>query len=196
MYSAPQGSDRVEGLRKMGGDNVNEKRPELTPEIEQVLSRYVRIQDEEQRLREEKSQLQDKLREHMEPAGCTTWFVRAAGQDLKVVAYRKVEVEYDEPKLQSRLGDRYLSILSPDLRKMRDALPEISPHLQPVLGRIGSPDPEKVRAAIESGVADVKEFEGAFVKSLKHVVAVTRSRQGDETQPGDRMPATDRAAAP
>jgi len=156
---------------------MNAAGPELTRDIEAVLERYLDIQDEEQKLKEEKSRLQDKLKTHMSPTGCPKWFAEAGGQKLAVVYREKTEIEYNEDLLRDRLGDRYVSILGPDLRKLRAALPRIAPYLDPVMSQIGSPDPEKVRVAIESGTMRKEDFENAFVKRQRGTVAVTRVRE-------------------
>jgi hypothetical protein len=94
------------------------------------------------------------------------------GTRLKV-SYRSVSsVEYDEEKLRARLGDGYHALLEPDLKKLRAELPSLGQELQPLLDRIGTPSPEKVKAAIEAGTVSAEEFKGAFKKIVKEYISV------------------------
>jgi len=157
--------------------------PESTPEILETLARYVALQEQERHLKEEKAELQGRLRTHMAPSGCSKWIVEAGGQKLKVACHTKTEIEYDEDLLASRLGERYKAILSPSLKKIRAALPRLGAYLEPVLAQVGSPDPEKVRAAVERGDVSTSEFDGAFVKTEKQTVAVMRVRLEPDAGP-------------
>ena len=153
--------------------------------VEQALRRYIEVQKQEQQLREEKSQLQSALAEHLERQGVTLWFPEVDGQKLKVRYTRTVVVEYDEEKLRHRLGDRYATLLAPDWRKVRRHLDEVAPALAPFLSLVGSPVPEKVRDAVEHGVVRKEEFDGAFCKSVRRLVAVSRQKpDGAERQAG------------
>lgn len=140
--------------------------------MEQVLSRYLEIQQEERALREEKSALQERIAAHMEQIGQTLWFPDIAGQKLKVRCSKTMVVEYDEEQLRLRLGSRYTEILAPDLRKIRQHLPELLGLLSPFLAVIGSPTADRVRQAVERGLVKTEEFIGAFRKTTKRFVAV------------------------
>lgn len=157
--------------------------PQLTPEIETVLQRYLQIQAEEQRLREEKTALQERLKRFLDPctANFTQWFTQVGAERLKVSYRKSLEVEYDEATLRQRLGPRYVEILAPDPQKLKQELPTLTGFLAPVLDRIGSPDPAKVRAAIESGRLTKDDFRGAFRKVPRESLAVARQR--DEPPP-------------
>ena len=85
-------------------------------------------------------------------------------------------MEYDEPVLQERLGSRYNEILAPNLKKIRHCLADLTPILTPVLNRIGSPDPDMVRVAIERGTLSKADFTGAFRKRTRRIVSVARVR--------------------
>lgn len=158
---------------------MSNNEPELTGEIEEALERYVEIQAEEQRMQEEKAMLQEKLKAHVAPTGCRNWVVEVKGVKRKVVYRETTDVEYDEDLLRTRLGDRYEAVLSPDMKKIRAKLPELAAVLSPVLTTIGSTDPAKVRAAIETGSIGREEFAGAFRKVRKQSVAVYRVKPGD-----------------
>lgn len=154
-------------------------RPELTADIEKTLRRYLDIQKEEARLREEKTALQDTLARHVGlSASPRYWLTSVDGQELKIRCQETTAVEYDEPVLRERLGDRFGTILSPDLRKLRQHLAELSSVLTPHLDRIGSPDPDRVKAAIQQGLVKKEEFVGAFKKTSRRMVAVSRVRPG------------------
>lgn len=154
--------------------------PEVTPEIERTLSRYLEIQQEEHRLAVEKERLQQALIAHLAGMTGTYWRVVVGGQPVKVRYRREVQVLYDEELLRKRLGERYVRLLKPDLAKLRRHLPEIERHLAPVLTLVGSPSPDRVRAAVSQGLVAQEEFSGAFTKQVKCTIAVMRAR--DEVQ--------------
>lgn len=82
---------------------------------------------------------------------------------------------YGEDALHERLGERYRMLLAPDLRKLRAHVDELGQQLTPaMMDKVGSPAPEKVKAAIESGVVRLEEFKGAFRKEETVSVAVAR----------------------
>ena len=149
---------------------------DLTPDLAATLRRYLDIQAQELRLREEKSALQDKLAAYLAPRRMTSWYPELEGQPLKVRFHEATVVEYDEPLLRERLGPRFAATLAPDLRKIRRCLPEIASALAPVMDLVGSPAPDRVRAAIEQGLVRKEEFSGAFKKSVRRTVAVARAR--------------------
>jgi hypothetical protein len=170
--------------------------PEMTPEIEEALKRYIDIQAEQTRLQEEKARLQERLKSFLAPTGGTQWQVALADERLKVIYREKTDVEYDEDVLRERLGDRYRMILSPDVRKIKAALGGLKGALEPYLPQIGSPDSSKVRDAVQSGLVTTDEFHGAFVKRRRQTVAVTRLREReDKTPPPERQGATEEPSA-
>ena len=155
------------------------KTPVLPADMEKTLRRYMEIQHEEQELKDEKTDLQKKIGEYMAGLEMNYWYPEIDGQALKV-RYRETSIiEYDESRLRSRLGDRYAAILAPDLRKIRVHLDQLESLFSPILNLVGTPAPEKVRVAIETGVVNKDEFTGAFKKSVRRYVAVGKARAGD-----------------
>jgi hypothetical protein len=148
-----------------------------TPELAQVLRRYLQIQAEEQKLKEEKASLQEKLAQHMTANDLKHWFPEVDNLALKIRCQQDVAVEYDEPALKERLGARFRSILAPDWRKIRRHLADLQSTLDPMLETIGSPTPDRVRFAIEQGIVKKEEFAGAFKKTTRRTVAVSRVTQ-------------------
>jgi len=155
-----------------------DRKPELPVEIERALRRYLEIQAEEQRLKEEKDGLREKIVEHMAALEMKYWYPKIDGQALKVRYHETTAIEYNQSLLHDRLGDRYLPILAPDLRKIRLHLDKLESTFSPVLSLIGSPSPEKVRVAIENGIVNKESFSGAFKKTVKRFVAVGRAWAG------------------
>ena len=150
--------------------------PPTPPELAQVLRRYLQIQAEENKLKEEKAALQQKLADHMAGGRLQYWSPEVDGQPLKVRCQESAVFEYDEPVLRERLGARFASILAPDIKKIRRHLADLAPVLAPALDTIGSPSPDRVRAAVEQGIVKKEEFAGAFEKTIRRTVAVTRVR--------------------
>jgi hypothetical protein len=160
-------------------------KPELPVEIEKALRRYLEIQAEEQQLKQEKHDLREKIGEHMADLQMKYWYPKIDGQALKVRYNETTAIEYNETLLHDRLGDRYLSILAPDQRKIRANLDKLESLFTPVLSLVGSPSPEKVRLAIEKGIVNKESFTGAFKKTVKRFVAVGKTRAGDTSDISD-----------
>ncbi|MGE5842889.1 MAG: hypothetical protein ACM335_11455 [Deltaproteobacteria bacterium] len=155
-----------------------ERKPELPVEVETVLRRYLQIQAEEQKLKEEKTVLREKIGQHMADLRMKYWYPKIDGQAVKVRYNETTTIEYNEAILHDRLGDRYLAILAPDVRKIRASLDKLESLFTPVLSRIGSPSPEKIRLAIENGTVSKESFAGAFKKTVKRFVAVGKVWNG------------------
>jgi len=155
------------------------RKPELSVEIEKALRRYLEIQAEEQKLKQEKNDLREKIGEHMADLQMKYWYPEIDGQALKVRYNETTTIEYNETLLHDRLGDRYLSILAPDQRKIRANLDKLESLFTPVLSLVGSPSPDKVRVAIENGIVNKESFTGAFKKTVKRFVAVGKTWAGD-----------------
>lgn len=151
----------------------------LDAEITGILRRYLLIQGQENKLREEKTGLQEKLGEYMHKRDLRHWFPELDGQHLKVRCTENSVVEYNEDVLKERLGERYKAILGPDLRKIRRNLDQLASMFEPVLDIVGTPVPNKVRTAIEQGIVQQAEFTGAFKKSVKRIVGVAKVRPED-----------------
>ncbi len=162
-----------------------DRKPELPVEIEKALKRYLEIQAEEQKLKEEKRDLRERIGEHMADLHMKYWYPKIDGQALKVRYNETTAIEYNESLLRDRLGDRYLAILAPDLRKIRANLDKLESLLTPVLRLIGSPSPDKVRVAIENGIVHKESFTGAFKKAVKRFVAVSKTCAGDTSDTTD-----------
>lgn len=151
---------------------------ELTPDIKATLKRYLEIQRQDHELQEEKAFLQKVLTEHLSKSSEGFWFPVVDGIELKVRFARDTEIEYDENLLHSRLGEKYKCLLKPDLRKIRQHLSELDEILSPVLDKIGTPDRNKVKAAIDNGDVQREAFSGAFRKETKTRLAVTKFQPG------------------
>ena len=150
---------------------------DLTGEIEEVLREYTQLQQEEQRIKERKQVLQDKLKICFRGDGRNVWCPEVDGMRLKV-SYRSVsQVEYDEETLRARLGDRFHALLEPDLKKLRAELPNLGKELEPLLDRIGSPTPGKVKTAVEAGTVSADDFKGAFTKTVKEYISVATLKE-------------------
>jgi hypothetical protein len=69
---------------------------------------------------------------------------------------------------------------------MRPHLAEIAVLLAPMMSKVGTPSPEKVRAALEQGLVRKDEFAGAFKRVTRRIVAVGRARPEDRIEEGPR----------
>lgn len=161
----------------------------LAPEVQDALRRYLAIQQEERRLREEKKALQQILIARLGGPESQTWYPELDGERLRVRFLHSVVIRYDETLLRSRLGARYPMILAPDPYKVRRHLPELAGILEPVLDLVGSPHPDKVRQAVQQRLVTVQQFEGAFTKENRDRVIVSRFQKAAEAGPSAATPA-------
>jgi hypothetical protein len=151
------------------------EKPAMPTGIEMYLRRYIEVQALEQQLKEEKNDLRERIGQHMAGLKLRYWYPEVDGQLLKVRYRETTVIEYEEPILRDRLGEHYPAILAPDLRKIRRNLDKLEPLFAPVLSLIGTPSPEKVRAAIENNLVSKESFSGAFKKTVKRFIAVGRA---------------------
>ncbi len=153
---------------------------EVTAEVENALLRYLEIQKMSKDLEEEKARLQEKISAHLSDRKDGFWYPEVRGIPLKIRYFRETEVEYDENALRSRLGEKYKQILRPDLKKIRANLRDLEKLLEPLIDKIGSPDRDMVKKAIESGTMRPEDFAGAFRKQTRTRLAVMRFQQDRE----------------
>ncbi len=78
--------------------------PELTPDIEAVLKRYAKPQQEERQLKEEKGQLQERLYAHLRGFPDTCWTPPVTGRRMRVSHKEFTEIDYDEALLAGPPG--------------------------------------------------------------------------------------------
>lgn len=149
--------------------------------IDGILTRYLAIQHEEVRLNEEKEALRKQLAAFMAAGGKSAWTTDLAGRRITVRCRSATRIDYDEALLSERLGDRYRLLLKPDVRKIRANLDVVAPHLAPIIEIIGSPAPDQVKQALESGEVSRDDFSGAFTKRLVEYVSVTGGSAGERT---------------
>lgn len=129
-----------------------------------LLRRYVEIQTERTRLEEERVALKNRLAEWMKARGEEICRIPLDSEILQITCRPKIVCDYDERLLRARLGDRYASILAPDMKRMKSFMGEVSDLLRPILGKIGAPSRELIRAEIESGRLSRDLFVGAFTR--------------------------------
>lgn len=92
-------------------------------------------------------------------------------EERKHKEIRAILGELSQPQL-IELVDELCSLLEPDIKKLRTELPNLGDELAPLLDRIGSPSPDKVKVAVESGAVSADEFKGAFAKTTKEYISV------------------------
>lgn len=147
--------------------------------MEEILERYLEIQQLASELQREKKELQEELGKRLEGKEGEVFVEEVKGNPVRIRRKRVTTVNYDEETLGERLGERYLLILRPDPKKMRREMDRIEPLLDSALDLIGSPDPDRVRAAIEAGRIEAREFAGAFSKTTSTRISVLRARPRD-----------------
>ncbi len=95
-------------------------------ELQAILTEYRMIEKELEYLEQKKQALREKIRSLLEGEGRTHYFLVVDNEPAILDLRQHTEVRYNEALLQQRLGPRYARILSPDLKKIRQHLQEIT----------------------------------------------------------------------
>lgn len=148
----------------------------MPSEIADALRRYMQLQREILRLEEEKAHLRDCLAVALGDQFPAVWRPVLDAQSLLIHHGTRTMVRYEEPLLRERLGDRYVEILEIDATKIRKNRDAVRPLLRPILDRVGTPQANRVEAAIRAGTVSAAEFRGAFSKTYAHSLSVRIER--------------------
>ena len=148
-------------------------------ELQVILTEYRMIEKELEYLEQQKQALREKIRGLLKEEGRTRYFIVVDNEPVVLDLRQHTEVRYNEALLQQRLGPKYVRILSPDLKKIRQHLQEITPVLTPYMDKIGSPSRDIIKQLILSGEFDKHEFQGTFEKVEKTTLYVKKSTGGN-----------------
>lgn len=143
-------------------------------ELEQVLERLDRVDEQLDLLQLDKKQLRERIAELMKQLGHDRLKVDGGDHITSLRLTRRTAVKYDEELLRERLGERYRSILEPEMKRVRKQMPEIEHLLEPVLDLVGAPTRERVEQQIVGGALSPADFAGAFEKTTTDVLYVQR----------------------
>ena len=148
----------------------------VSGELMRLLRRYVAIQGDARALEEERLALRDKIAVRMKADGVEYRNVTVDDEDVQVRCLPKVVYSYDENLLRRRLGDRYVTILEPDMRRLRAHFAEAAKCLRPLLLKLGVPSRSRIQEEVRSGRLDRGLFAGAFTRREDVSFAVTRCK--------------------
>jgi hypothetical protein len=186
MHTDHSHANRRSGNRRSRGATDAELSPEATPQAIAALRRYLELQDQERRIREEKHRIQQQLITHLgsPKSPWTAWTTAVDGHGIQVCCRRDEVYTYNDVVLRERLGARYGTILAPDPRKIRRNLDLVAPLLSTVMNDVGSPDPQRIRHALKQGLLARDDFAGAYRRSVRHRVTVRTARHGERDSDG------------
>lgn len=142
-----------------------------------LLARYSEIEQKLAALNEEREQIRTQIKSHLLGTGRHFLVAHQPNESFEIEVKHRVNVTYDEAKLKQRLGERYRLILEPDLKKLRQNLPQLKPALTPYLELIGSPTKERVQEKITSGEMQLDDFRGAFEKTSVDTLYIRRPKK-------------------
>jgi len=180
--------DRCE-FNRAKEEEMERQEPQLTPEIAGVLRRYLEIQEEERRLKQEKGMLQSRLKEHLMPTETKQWEPTLNNQDLIVRVRTTETVRCDADELSQRLGPRYRYLLRPDPARIRKYFFKILPHLKPVMELVGSPHPASIRSALKKELINESDLEGLVEITTRRSVSVGRNKRPGREETAERFAA-------
>ena len=161
-------------------------------ELERVLERLDEVDEKIELLQLDKTQLRERIAELMGMLGRDRIKVDGGDHTTSLRLTRRTHITYDEGVLRERLGDRYRSILEPEMKRIRKHLPEIGHLLEPALDLVGAPTRERVEQQILEGSLSASDFAGAFDKNTTDVLYVRRS----VSQPSSDLAADDDQDSP
>ena len=147
---------------------------EFMVELETLSESYNTLLEKEKQLKREKEDIRSAIIELL--AEMKSDKVKLADNTSFTVKH-KVETVYDEETLKHQLNAKYISILEPDMKKIKANLEILMPILEEHMQMIGSPSQEKIEASIEKGLIDVKEIEGSYVIKEKDVLYAYHPRE-------------------
>lgn len=143
-------------------------------ELQVILAEYRLIEEQLEYLEQQKRILREKIRGLLESEGRNHYFLVVDNEAVALDLKKHTEVRYNEALLRQRLGPRYVRVLTPDLKKIRQHLQEITPALAPYLDKIGTPSREMIKQLILSGEFSTSEFQGTFEKVQKKILYVRK----------------------
>lgn len=139
-----------------------------------ALKRYLAIQDKEKALAQEKIELRNIIDKYLQSMNRTQIIVNTETLNIHISKKEKIQIKYNESILQERLQERYNSILSLDLKKVKKHKDELEKELGENAFMFASPDRTKIKTMVESGKINSKEFEGTFEKEVKNIIYIRR----------------------
>ena len=153
-------------------------------ELDEALARLHEVDERIDALQLDRKAIRDRITELLHYLGTDKLKVDAGDHTTSLRLIRRTVVKYDEDLLRDRLGDRYESILEPDMRRVRKHLPEIGHLLQPALDLVGAPSRDLVEQRILDGSLAARDFSGAFEKTTTDVLYVRRQASAADDEPG------------
>lgn len=147
---------------------------EITEELKPILEQYRKIEQELENLEQRKQTLRTRIQGVLDGKGQTFHSQMVNGEPMILVLKQHTEIRYNEEILRRRLGNEYVSILKPDLKKIKTHLQEITPALLPYLEKIGTPSRETIKYLIGEGKLEQQQFQGAFEKTMKTTLFVKK----------------------
>ena len=143
-------------------------------DMEDLLRRYLKIQDESRRLEAERKSLRDKIASVLSLNGKTGQDMFVDRCPLHIRCEPKTVYKFDDQLLRNRLGRAYYSILEPDTRKMKAYMEDVVRCLAPIIHKVGVPSGERLDAAIRAGRITADLVEGAVTRQSDFSFAVQR----------------------
>ena len=143
-------------------------------DMEDLLRRYLKIQDESRRLEAERKSLRDKIASALSLSGKTGQDMFVDQCPLHIRCEPKTVYKFDDQLLRNRLGRAYYSILEPDTRKMKAHMDDVVRCLAPIIHKVGVPSGERLDAAIRAGRISSELVEGAVTRQGDFSFAVQR----------------------
>ena len=143
-------------------------------DMEDLLRRYLRVQDESRRLEAERKGLRDKIASVLSLSGTTGQDMFVDQCPLHIRCEPKTVYKFDDQLLRTRLGRAYYGILEPDTQKMKAHMDDVVRCLAPIIHKVGVPSGERLDAAIRAGRISADLVDGAVTRQSDFSFAVQR----------------------
>ena len=162
--------------------SVSEPKQELTRgallpsavDMEDLLRRYLKIQDESRRLEVERKSLRDKIASVLSLSGKTGQDMFVDQCPLHIRCEPKIIYKFDDQLLRKCLGRAYYDILEPDTQKMKAHMDDVVRCLAPIIHKVGVPSGRRLDAAIQAGRISSDLVKGAVTLQSDFSFAVQR----------------------
>ena len=143
-------------------------------DLDDLLRRYLAVQDESRRLESERKTLRDQIAVTLSLNGETGRDMCVDQRPIHIRCEPKTVYKFDERLLRERLGRDYYGILEPDTQKMKAHMDEVVRCLAPIIHKVGVPSGTRLDAAIRAGRIPAALVEGAVTRQGDFSFAVQR----------------------
>lgn len=151
--------------------------------LEELVRKYVGLQQESRRLEAERITLRDQIAAIMAKWERTSLEMVVDDELIRIRSQPKISYRIDAAGLRSRVGHLYDSLLEPDTRRLKEHRDEVLRCLSPIIGKIGVPSGELIENAIATGRLSRSLIDDLIVRKPDVAFAITHPSPTSSAKP-------------